>query len=279
MIAQSRSNADLGPGAAAGAPSLIRRREKFVDVHCHCLPNVDDGPRSLEESIALCRALIEDNIGLVVATPHQLGRFETDTDAERIGEGVRRLNCELSGRGMDLTVLAGAEVRLDERIGPLLADGKILTLADQGRYILLELPSDVFIDIEPVLHTLAAVGVTAILAHPERNAPLLRHLQTLSRWLECGAHLQLTAASIAGAFGSRAEAAAWELLDRGWVEIVASDAHDTGANRPYMKEAFARIAGQFDRQLARLLCRENPSRVVNGHRLVPACSRAGQEAR
>jgi len=278
MIAPGRSNAGFEHGVAAGATST-HEHERFVDVHCHCLPNVDDGPQSLEESLALCRALVEDNIGLVVATPHQLGRFETRTDAQRICDGVQRLNRELSRRGLHLTVLGGAEVRLDERICTLLANGEILTLANQRRHVLLELPHDVFIDVEPLLHALAAAGITAILAHPERNASLLRHPHALSRWLAYGVHLQLTAGSVVGSFGGQAEEAAWELLARGWVDIVASDAHDTRESRPYMKEAFAGIREEFDPELAHLLCIENPLRVTNGQRLIPARSHAAQEAR
>jgi protein-tyrosine phosphatase len=278
MIVPGRSSMDLEHRVAAETPS-IRRQERFVDIHCHCLPGLDDGPGSFEESLALCGALVEDNVGLVVATPHQLGRFETRTDGKRICDGVQRINHELSKQGLDLIVLPGAEVRLDERICTLLADGEILTLANKRRHILLELPSDVFIDIEPLLRTMVARNVTPILAHPERNPPLLRHLHVLSRWRACGVCLQVTAASVVGDFGEQAQEAAWELLARGWGDVVASDAHDIGRNRPYMRSAFARIAGELGRRVACRLCIENPLRVVSGQQLVPVCSRVGQEAR
>ena len=124
---------------------------KFVDVHCHCLPNLDDGPESVEEAIALCRVLAADNVSTVVATPHQLGRFEDRTKAEAIRRTVGVLNRALVERGIGLVVLPGAEVRVDERIDALLARGEILTLADAGRHVLLELPWDALIDIEPLL--------------------------------------------------------------------------------------------------------------------------------
>lgn len=278
MIPRARSNTGLEPRATEGTPPMLRQ-DRFVDIHCHCLSGIDDGPESFEESIALCHALVEDNIRCVVATPHQLGRFEARTDAKRIRDGVRRLNYELFQRGLDIVVYPGAEVRLDERICTLLTEGEILTLADRRRHLLLELPDDVFIDIEPLLRTMAGRNLTPILAHPERNAPLLRHMHVLSRWRACGARLQVTAASIVGAFGRRAEEAAGELLALGWVEVVASDAHDTGANRPYMRDAFAKISDGLDCETACRLCIENPLRVVGGKRLISACSRVGQEAR
>ena len=258
---------------------FLPREGRFVDIHCHCLPGLDDGPASVEESLALCQALVDDHIGLVIATPHQLGRFEHRTSTERIRRGVQRLNRELAKRRLDLTVLPGAEVWLDERICALLADEEIFTLADTGRYILLELPCNVFIDIEPLLHAFGDRGMAVVVAHPERNAPLLGHPHALRRWKTYGANLQLTAASIMGVFGRRVERAAWQLLTRGWVEAVATDAHDVGANRPYMTEAFARITETFSRDLARLLCIENPSRIATGQKLIPVCRTCGQEAR
>jgi protein-tyrosine phosphatase len=249
---------------------LIPTSSQFVDVHCHCLPNVDDGPESIDEALALCRALVDDGIGLVVATPHQLGRFETRAGADRAREAVQRLNRELSTAGLDLTVLPGAEVRLDERIIGLLAQDEILTLADRSRHILLELPYDVFIDIEPLLAPLISGGIGPVIAHPERNMPLLEHTQALRGWLAGGASLQVTAASLTGDFGSWVERAAWRLMREGWVDIVATDAHDCRSSPPRMTMAFAEIGAGLGRDLAHLLCIDNPSRVVRGERLVPA---------
>jgi len=248
-----------------------------MDVHCHCLPNLDDGPDSIDEALALCRALVDDGVGLAVATPHQLGRFETRTSANRVREAVHRLNHVLSTAGLDLTVLPGAEVRLDERIVGLLAQDRILTLADTNRHILLELPGEVFIDIEPLLAPLVSGGISPIIAHPERNMPLLEHAQALRRWLACGVNLQVTAASLVGDFGPRVEQAAWRLIREGWVDMVATDAHDCHSSPPRMTAAFERIGAGLGRDLAYLLCIDNPSRVIGGERLVPACTWRRQE--
>ncbi len=256
---------------------MIPTPRQFVDMHCHCLPGIDDGPESAAEALALCRALIDDGVGLVVATPHQLGRFETRASADRVREVVQRLNHELSTAGLDLTVLPGAEVRLDERIIGLLAQDEILTLADMNRHILLELPYDVFIDIEPLLAPLACGGISPVIAHPERNVPLLEHTQALRRWLACGVNLQVTAASLTGEFGSRVEQAAWRLIREGWVDLVATDAHDCHASPPCMTAAFQRIRAGLGHDLARLLCVDNPSRVTRGEKLIPASTRERQE--
>lgn len=242
---------------------------EFIDVHCHCLPNLDDGPESVEEAIALCRKLVEDRVSTVVATPHQLGRFEGRTGAPAIRRATRQLNDELKERGIGLVALPGAEVRVDERIDGLLARDEVLTLADAGRHLLLELPWDALIDIEPLLVQLAGRGVRTLLAHPERNVPLLQHPQVLCRWLACGIGLQVTAASLLGDWGRHVKQAAWGLLTQGCRVCVATDAHDDASNGPRMTAAFGAIAARLGGNLAYLLCVENPARVLRGERLAP----------
>jgi protein-tyrosine phosphatase len=241
---------------------------QFVDVHCHCLPNLDDGPTSVEEALALCRGLAADHVETVVATPHQLGRFEDRTNAGAIRRSVGALNQALVERGIDLAVLPGAEVRVDERIDGLLARGEILTLADAGRHVLLELPWDTLIDIEPLLVQFALRGVHAILAHPERNGPLLERPEMLRRWTVSGVGVQVTAGSLTGNWGRYVERAAWRLVAQGGRACIATDAHD-GSQPSGMTEAFEAVAARFGRDLAHLLCVENPARVIRGEKLTP----------
>lgn len=116
-------------------------REHYVDIHCHCLPGLDDGPATMSESLALCRALVDEDTTTVIATPHQLGRFSECNDVAQIKEVVLSVNEELRSNAIALRVVPGADVRVDERICRLLEEDKVLTLADGGKYILLELPA------------------------------------------------------------------------------------------------------------------------------------------
>lgn len=263
-----RHNTACKTDRVPGDGLLTRTPVKFVDVHCHCLPHLDDGPASVEEALALCRVLAADNVSTAVATPHQLGRFEDRTRAETIRRAVGALNGALAERGIDLTVLAGAEVRVDERIEELLARGEILTLADAGCHILLELPWDALIDIEPLLVQFTSRGVQTILAHPERNGPLLERPQMLERWTVLGAGLQITAGSLTGQWGRHIERAAWNLLAQGGRTCIATDAHD-GAQPPGMTDAFEAVAAHWGGAAAFSLCVENPARVIRGENLAP----------
>jgi len=244
------------------------RASEYVDVHCHCLPDLDDGPSTMPEAVALCRALVNDGIAAVIATPHQLGRFDGSYTATKIRLAVADLNRTLSEQRIPLTVLPGADVRVDERIPQLLKSDRILTLADTGKYILLELPDVVFVDIEPLIEELVALKVTPIISHPERHNSLAGRSEMISKWLEHSARLQITAASLLGCFGSQVETAAWRLLRSGWVSLVATDSHDLKGRRPLMREAFRLISTRLNEDLARLVCIENPARVAKGQDLL-----------
>ena len=242
-------------------------REKYIDIHCHCLPGIDDGPATFQESISLSKALLHDGITDVVATPHQLGRFSDDNEAEQIREQVTVLNEWLKNNAVHLNVFPGADVRVDERICQLIEADKVLTLADQGKHILLELPHEIFIDIEPLLIELSAMGIQAVISHPERHPVLARQPDRLLKWLDRSAHLQVTCASLLGDFGSGPQKAAWHLLKMGWVSFVATDAHNLSGRRPRMKAAFHQIRTRLGHSMAKLVCIENPIRVLQGEDL------------
>jgi protein-tyrosine phosphatase len=248
-------------------------KNSYIDIHCHCLYAVDDGPATLSQSLSLCRALVNDGIACVIATPHQLGRFSNCNEAAQIREQVHALNDNLSGHNIGLSVIPGADVRVDERICQLIEDDKILTLADGGRYILLELPHEVLINIEPLLDGLAAMGIQAIISHPERHFALAKQPEMLRKWLDRGTHLQVTSGSLLGEFGNTARIAAWSFLSSGRALFVATDAHNSDRRRPSMKAAFKQISTRLGPAVARLVCIENPLRVLEGRDIRTICSK------
>jgi protein-tyrosine phosphatase len=255
----------------AGAGQVSNRgfvREQYVDIHCHCLPGLDDGPATMSESLALCQALVDDGVTTVIATPHQLGRFSGCNEAAQVREAVLALNEELKSNDIALRIMPGADVRVDERICRLLEADKVLTLADGGKYILLELPHEVLIDIEPLFVDLASMGIAAIISHPERHMGLAKEPDILLKWLERSAHLQVTAGSLLGDFGPVVQRFGWQLLIAGWVPLVATDCHDLDGRRPRLRAAFERISEELGETFARLVCIENPLRVLKGQEII-----------
>jgi len=235
--------------------------ELALDIHCHCLPGVDDGPATLAESLELCRALVDDGIGTVIASPHQLGRYDGRNSGPAIREAVEALAAALSERNIPLQVLPGAEVRMDERIGRLVRSGEVLTLADRA-LLLLELPPDNYIDPLPLIRWLARQEIAVIVAHPERYRAVSRRPEIVKPWVEHGASLQINAGSLVGEFGQDAERCAWALLSQPLPLLVATDAHDMKSRPPRLSRAAEQIRRRLGAAIAALTCREYPGKLL-----------------
>jgi protein-tyrosine phosphatase len=245
---------------------------RSVDVHCHVLPELDDGPASLEESLDLCRALVADGITTVFATPHQLGRYDGVNTASVVREALVRLQAELAQAGVPLELAPGADVRIDERLPHLMDAGEVIAAGPEGRHLLLELPHGMFLDPLPTIEALAERGIQTIMTHPERHRYLAGTTDRLRAWMEAGAALQVTAGSLLGDFGSLARQEAWRMASGGMVSLIATDAHDA-SRPPLMTAALEILSQQLGRDFARTVCLENPLRVFRGER-VEACTPA-----
>lgn len=234
----------------------------WVDIHCHILPGLDDGPADWEQALGMARMAVQDGVAWVVATPHQRGRYERNTRPVIERQRDELVRC-LREANITLEVFCGADVRIDEGIVRAVADREVMTIAG-GRYILLELPHDVYFPLDSILREFRQLGVTGILTHPERNAALLRHPEKVGEIIQAGGLIQITAGSLLGAFGSAVRQFAEELLFAGRVHVVASDGHNVRGRPPGLGEAFRQIARLLGRDAADLLCRRNPARIVQG---------------
>ena len=242
----------------------------MVDLHCHCLAGLDDGPATMDESLSLCQALVADGVTTVVATPHQLGRYDGQNDSATVRRHVRELQAAINLAGIPLSVLPGGDIRLDERLLRLVEEDRVTTIADNGRALLVELPHEVYLDPARVLEKLCEAGLVPVLTHPERHRYLQRRPDSVAQWVERGAVLQITAGSLAGEFGEAARIASRYWIAKGWVGVVAGDAHSADNRPPRMTIAYEAIATEFGSAVARDLCVVNPARLVAGESVGPA---------
>lgn len=249
-------------------PYMRRVQANFTDIHCHCLPYIDDGPLTMGESLKLCEALTNEGVKSVVATPHQLGRFEGRNEATQVRKVVDDLNQSLKANEIPLKVLPGGEIRVDERICRLIENDEVMTLADSKKFILLELPFQTFINIELLLKELNSMGIRSIISHVEKIEPLVAQPDILYKWFEHSVYLQVTASSLLGDFGLKIQRAAWNFLSSRWVSFIATDSHDVNHRRPRIREAFDIIRMKLGESIARLVCIENPARVITGQNIV-----------
>ena len=239
----------------------MRDPEPFVDTHCHLLPGVDDGAADWDESLAMARLAVADGITTIVVTPHQLGSHR-HLDGRTIRARTAHLQEVLRREGVPLDVLPGAEVRIEPDMIGRIRTGEVLTLADRGRYVLLEMPHEVCLPLDRLTANLDRAGLIGIVAHVERNQGILGRPRAAESLLNAGCLLQVTAGSIVGTFGPEVQKVAEWLIAQGMVHFVATDAHSAKSRRPLMRRSFHRVAELVGYRAACGMCCHNPAAVV-----------------
>jgi protein-tyrosine phosphatase len=195
-----------------------------IDLHCHVLPGIDDGPETIEGSVALARRAAAAGTRTLVATPHVSARYRND--AATIRRLVNELNVVLAAEGVAVEVLAGAEIAMTSvvEMDPSQLPGLGL---GGGRWLLMEPPfAPVAIGLEHILSALQRDGFRILLAHPERCPAFHRDPPILQSLVSSGVLTSITAGSLVGQFGGEVRRFALGLVRDGLVHNVASDAHD-----------------------------------------------------
>jgi protein-tyrosine phosphatase len=235
----------------------------MIDLHCHLLPGIDDGPRDLDGSLAIARRAVREGIETIVATPHVNSRYRNE--AGTIAAAAESVREALAREEVPLQVLSGAEIAVNYLAERELSGLGSLTLGG-GEWLLIEPPfAPVASGLVSTVQGLLWDGHRVVLAHPERSPAIHRDVSIVRRLADEGVLMSLTAGSLAGSFGSQARRMALALLDEGLAHNVASDAHDAG-NRPPSIAAEIAQAGFAD--LTVWLTEEVPAAVLAGG-LVP----------
>lgn len=234
----------------------------MIDLHCHILPGIDDGPETTQEAVALAQACQKEGIQRVVATPHVSLRYPNNADD--IHEALSKLRTELDQAGVGLRVDAGAEVSASVAID--MSDEEIagLTLGNSS-WILLEPPSrSTHFALQSSIGAVRSRGWNVLLAHPERNPMLQENPELLASLVDGGVKTQITAGSLTGRYGRSALAAAREMMNRGLVHTIASDAHHATLRPPEMAAPLIKV--RYAAWVA-WLCQEMPAWILDGGEL------------
>jgi len=240
----------------------------MVDIHCHILPGLDDGPATLAESVEMAKMAMADGITHVVATPHASDRFKFEPEL------IRSRRDELQEMvGEKLQLATGCDFHMNvENLRAFRAEPARFTI-HQKNYLLVEF-ADFAIPamLDDVMKEMLVSGITPIITHPERNPLLRSRPERLQGWVAQGCFVQLTAGSLLGRFGQSAQIAAEKWLGEGLIHFVATDAHNAKTRPLQLKEAYQMVARKHDKPLAEALFRENPLAAFEGRPLpyVPA---------
>ncbi len=217
----------------------------MVDLHCHILPGIDDGPQNLVEFIEMANTAVSEGITTVFATPHHLnGQYENQK--EKILAYVAKCNLLLQKHEISLKISPGQELRIHCQLFESLESDEVLTLDNKGKYLLLELPfSEVPIYTNDTIYELLLKGITPIIVHPERNRELIENNDLLFELVQNGALTQLTAGSIIGRFGKKVKSFSQKIIEHNLAHFIATDAHNTSSRRFFLQEAYDSITEQY----------------------------------
>ncbi|MGA8431651.1 MAG: CpsB/CapC family capsule biosynthesis tyrosine phosphatase [Candidatus Sulfotelmatobacter sp.] len=231
----------------------------MVDIHSHILPEVDDGPKSWDVSVAMCKMAAADGITHQVATPHANDRYHYDREylqgllvrlQELVGDAIKL------GLGCDFHL--SYENLQDALINPsrYAIEGTHYMLVELSNYSVPAQTTDSFLK-------LGDSGITAVITHPERNPILRENPQRVVEWAEQGCVIQMTGSALTGFWGERVRRVAQWLLERSAVHILSTDAHDTEKRVPVLstaREAAAEIVGE---DVAQALVETNPRAIID----------------
>ncbi len=241
----------------------------MIDIHAHILPGLDDGAKDWPQALEMARVAREEGITAMVASPHlyrhRLVVREDLNPKEQILDRICQLNLKLAEAGLDLKIYPGCDVPLCQEALELLADGALLTINDGGRYLLLEFPhSGIPPASEEICFQLRSGGITPIITHPERNLIFTEMPQKLSRLLDLGCLAQVTAQSLTGGFGRHIAKAATQMVTKGQIQVMATDAHNPDRRPPLLREAVQRLAKILGENRAWDMVKTIPEKIVNG---------------
>ena len=236
----------------------------MVDIHCHILPEVDDGAWDLDAAREMAGIAVRCGVNRIIATPHFNGVQESLEELPNILHQFQRLRDVLKQDTPGLELIPGAEILCLPQTLEMAREGQLPTLGN-SRYVLTEFYFDAsrqFMD--ATLDTLCSSGYHPVVAHPERYGAVQRDLGLARSWFERGIVIQINKGSFLGAFGHRAEDTAIRLLYRGCAHIIASDAHsplrrttDLGIAKEWARE-------HLGREYAKILLEDNPGRIAQG---------------
>lgn len=235
----------------------------MIDIHCHLLPQVDDGAADLETALLMARMAVNSGVDTIIATPHcnLPGTEQKNYRTLELANRVIELQKAITAEKLPLVVLPGAEVLCTPEVPELLRQRKLPTLAE-SRYLLVEFYFDEDLGyMDDMLRAIAAEGIVPVIAHPERYGAVQQIPPVIDRWFHEGRVIQLNKGSILGRLGHRAAQTAQWILTHGLAHAVASDAHSDQIRTPQMTELRDYLEENYGVAYTGLLLEENPLRI------------------
>ena len=236
---------------------------RFIDIHSHILPEIDDGARDFEESLLMMNEVREAGGKGIVLTPHVAIDGSETKILDKIGHQYDLLNRLALERGIAVDLYLGAELMLHPELPQRIKGDKRLTVNRKGKYVLIEMP---FFEIPfyapSIFFNLLACGITPIWAHPERCPEVIDDFNSVRAYTGNGVKLQINSGSLAGIYGRKIKRAAIMLFENGLGHILASDTHSPDEMEKSLSRGYSSIVKIAGKEKALEICEKMPSRIT-----------------
>lgn len=236
--------------------------DKFIDVHTHILPGLDDGPSDPEDSVKMARIAAEDGTGIMVATPHSLNGVYLN-GCDEILKKCDELNKRLVSENIPVKIIPGSEIHICPEVFEYLINNNIMTINNHGKYVFIELPDHFLEDtIVAFINKIRGIGIVPVISHPERNTVISDDIKVLDRFILAGAMTQLTGGSILGKFGKKPLKCAKKMASEGMIHLVGSDCHSPEGRRPGLSDAYKKLTSLIPESEAEVIFFKNAVRIT-----------------
>ncbi|WP_366924303.1 phosphotransferase [Metallumcola ferriviriculae] len=236
----------------------------MIDLHAHVLPGLDDGVCHEHEALLAVKQALSVGFNQIVAIAHVRPEIY-ENSKNMILEATSSLNHTLLQHGIDAQLLSGAEYYLVPELTKQFSMGLLLTVNNTGNYLLVELPKlQLPLQLNSILFDLQLLGVTPILAHPERNQEISQNPAILINLVKRGVLVQITAGSLMGLFGRDTKKVTEFLLRKRLVHVMASDMHGPGRRMSIVRKAIRRLKCLVGEKDAHLILKDNPKLIIQG---------------
>lgn len=239
----------------------------MIDIHCHILPGIDDGSRSLQESLEMAKIAVSEGIDTMISTAH----YHTELDyvkGEELKEAARSFNKELERQGIDLKVLVGNELYYSSELMARIDELDFFTLAG-SRYVLIEFrPDQLPSDMGGIAYEFGIRDRIPIIAHIERYSQVAERPDMVKEFIEDGYLIQVNARSLRKS-EDRVAKTARELFERRMVHFVATDSHRSDVRTPRIRDAYIEAIDLLGEETADVIFKENPRRLISNESIEP----------
>lgn len=235
----------------------------LVDMHVHLLAGLDDGPRTADAALEMCRIAFDQGVRMVAATAHQNETYP-DVTPDIVRAATTKLVQGLQKSGIKITACPNAEVMAHPHMVTSWRTGKLLSVADRKQYMLVEMPHGLYVDLRAIVLQLRDLGIRPILAHPERQPELLHDSGLIEQLMSIGCLVQVSSASITAPRENRDEQALRKWLKRGVVHLLGSDGHTVHRRPPLMAEAYTLVSRWAGNAIADRVCSTTGMAILQG---------------